>query len=414
MLPKRKKAKIKRDGSRFIVLVDENALFLNKMAFTVYLLCNGENTPENIAKNINTYFKMDNFENVKKEVEQLLETFKKCGLLEGFTLEENPSGNFVPAAPLYITWCITKQCNLYCRHCYLDYGPQEVSHTELMVILEKVKRLQPFFVVLTGGEPLMREELFVILDALNGSEIILETNGTLINAHAAAEIGERCPLVQVSIYSSSEEKHDAMTTVSGSFRKMMEGISLLKDEGVPVQFNCVLHRENINEIEKITDFSLKFGDKIKFDILDLLGRGKNLTDIAFSQSDYKKIVKSVRALQEKFPEKVYIHLPYIYLRNGVYDFDRSVCTASTGLMIDFDGMVKPCEKLPIKVGSVLEDDIIDLWNCTALKAMRDITNIKGRCASCAFLEQCRGGCRGEAYLRTGDLFSEDPLCWIDT
>ena len=410
MLLKRKKAKIRKEESGYTIVVDENALFLNNTAFFVYLLCNGENTLEDIARKIHAYSRID-IEQVSKEIETLIKDFEMYGLLEGFTCKKNAPTQGIPPAPLYVTWCITKQCNLLCRHCYLNYGLEEVSSLELMKILEKVEKIQPFFVVLTGGEPLLRKELFQIINTLNTSEILLETNGTLIDASTADKLAVRSPLVQVSIYSSSEEKHDFMTTIHGSFDKMMEGVSLLRDRGVPVQFNCVLHKGNIDEIQKITDFSLRYGDKIKFDILDLLGRGKNLSDMAFSTSEYKKIVEIIENLQGK--SNVSVHLPYMYIRDGLYDYDLSVCTAaSTGLMINFDGTVIPCEKLPIPVGSVLEEDISSLWNSELMNNLRDLSRIKGKCSSCTFLSKCRGGCRGEAYIRTGDLFSEDPLCWI--
>lgn len=409
MVPKRKKAKIRREESGYTIVVDENALFLNKTAFFVYILCNGENTSEDIAKKISTYFNMD-IRQVLKEIEQLLNDFKMYGLLQGFTCTKNAPLQGTPPAPLYVTWSITKQCNLSCKHCYINYEPEEVSSAGLMDILEKIKKIQPFFVVLTGGEPLLRKELFPIMDTLAMSEILLETNGTLINASTADALSARSPIVQVSIYSSCEKKHDFMTTVPGSFKKMMHGVALLRDRGVTVQFNCVLHKENIDEIQKITDLSLKHGDKIKFDILDLLGRGKNLSDSAFSIPEYKKIVTTIKELEHL---EVCVHLPYMHIKDGVYEYDMSVCTAaSTGLMINFDGTAVPCEKLPIPLGSVLENDISTVWNSELANRLRDLSCIKGKCASCTFLSRCRGGCRGEAYIRTGDLFSEDPLCWI--
>ena len=414
MHPLRKSGRTRKEGSGYTIIVDESAIFLNKTAFLVYLLCNGKNSPEDIAKKVNMYFQINDYSQVHTEIEKILEDFRKYGLLEGFTAEEGLSKTFVPELPLYVTWCITKQCNLRCRHCYIDYEPREVTHSELLRILEKVKELHPFFVVLTGGEPLLREELFTIMEVLNKSEILLETNGTLINDRTADKIQEYSPEVQVSIYSTSEREHDAVTTVSGSFRKMMEGVSLLKMRGVPVQFNCVLHKGNIDDIQKITEFSLSHGEKIKFDILDLLGRAKNLSNLAFSESEYKKITEKVVDLQEEFPDQVCIHLPYIHLKDNTYNYNLSECTAGySGFMIDFDGMVKPCEKLPLKVGSILQEDIADLWNCELMKGLRDLKNLKGRCAVCTFLEKCRGGCRGEAYLRTGDLFGQDPICWIE-
>jgi radical SAM protein with 4Fe4S-binding SPASM domain len=415
MLPKRKKAKLRKEESGCTVIIDKNAFFLNNTAYAVYLLCNGENRPEDIARKVSTYLNVADTAHITQEVTLLVEAFKTHGLLEGSTDKAHPS-NFVLPTPMYITWCITKKCNLYCTHCYIDYEPQEVSSDNLMNILEKVKKLNPFFVVLTGGEPLLKKELFVIMDQLkHNSEILLETNGTLLTEVAADKIAECCSLAQVSIYSSSERKHDAFTRTQGSFKKMMEGVALLKERGVTVQFNCVLHRKNIGEIKEIAQVSLSHGDILKFDTLDLLGRGKTLGDIAFSEAEYKNIVQVIDDLAEEVPDRIRIHLPYVHLKNGVYHSDRSICTAATsGLMIDFDGMVKPCEKIPVTVGNLLEEDIVDVWNCKTMNRIRDTKNLKGRCASCIFLEQCRGGCRGEAYLRRGDLFAEDPICWIDT
>lgn len=416
MLPKRKEVRIRKEGTGYLVLVEGNTLFLNKTAYFIFLLLTGTNTREDIAKKVNIYFEVGDIEKVKRDTNQIIEKFKEYGILEGFSLQI-PYGKYLPQLPTYITWCITKKCNLSCRHCYIDYSLQETKKDELMIILEKIKKLKPFLVILTGGEPLMREEVFFILDKLKkqGIDILFETNGTLITRSIAEEISECCPSAQVSIYSSSESVHDYMTRVEGSFKKMMDGTSFLNENGVDIRFNCVLHRKNINEIEKIAELALNNGDRIKFNTIDSLGRGATLKNYAFSRDEYKKVIKKIQSLQEQYQkERVLIHLPYIHIRDGTYAFDRSICTAgSSGCMVDFDGTVKLCEKISLTIGNLITEDMTDIWNSPIIEDMRNITEkIKGKCSSCSFLPVCKGGCRGESYIRTNNLYAEDPICWI--
>jgi radical SAM protein with 4Fe4S-binding SPASM domain len=416
MLPKSKKVRMRKEGTGSLILVEGNTLFLNKPAYAILLLLNGKNTPGDIARKINIHFKVGDIERVERDTNQMIEKFKEYGLLEGFPLKI-PFGNSLPQRPTYITWCITKKCNLTCRHCYIDYSCQETTRDELMVILEKIKKTRPFLVILTGGEPLMRDEVFFILDTLKRlrTDILFETNGTLITDDNADKISECCPSAQVSIYSSSEKTHDDMTGVEGAFRKMMKGVSLLRERGVDIRFNCVLHRENVDEIQEITELALKHGDRIKFNTIDLLGRSVHLKNLAFSKGEYKKAMELIRFLQEQHQEeRILVHLPYIHLKDGLYAFDRSICTAGlSGFMIDFDGTAKLCEKVPLEIGNVIQQDMNDIWNSPIIEDMRNITEkIRGKCSSCTFLSVCKGGCRGETYIRAHDLYGEDPLCWI--
>lgn len=161
---------------------------------------------------------------------------------------------------LYVTY----RRNLRCRHCYRFYveGRREPSAANLRERLDKLARQGGLFIVVTGGEPLMRKDFFDIVNYAQSKSfaLILETNGTLITPHIADRIaGSGFWEVIVTLLGSTPSTHDTMTQIGGSFEKSTSAIRMLKTRGARVKIQSATSRENGEERRKMKILANKLG-----------------------------------------------------------------------------------------------------------------------------------------------------------
>ena len=138
--------------------------------------------------------------------------------------------------PLHIEIKITNKCNLKCLHCISSAGrvyKKELSKKEIFKIIEEAKKEKAFTIGITGGEPFLRNDIFEIIDKIynSGLELIITTNGTLVNKSILERIKNKVSLIRISIDHFERTKHDYFRGVKGSFQKtiLIELIVLLKE-----------------------------------------------------------------------------------------------------------------------------------------------------------------------------------------
>ena len=333
--------------------------------------------------------------------------------------------SFIPYA---ISWNLTSRCNLECQHCYLDATARgtgaegELSTDEALRIVTQIAEVNKEAVlILTGGEPLARPDIYQIASraAGLGMMVVIGTNGTLLNRNVALKLKESGVTgVGVSLDSISPEKHDAFRGVKGAFFKTLAGLNAAKDAGLAVQVQTTPTRENIDELPQLADFAHRLGAKA-FNIFFLVctGRGEKMSDI--TPDEYEKVLNWAVDAKDKYPgmlirPKCAPHFKRIlHQRNpddGLFKTYVAACRAGTHYTrIDPNGKVTPCPYMDIEAGDLRKEDFASIWEGSAVLAKYRTPEYGGKCGMCQYRLLC-GGCRARAYALTGDDMGEDYWC----
>jgi putative heme d1 biosynthesis radical SAM protein NirJ2 len=326
---------------------------------------------------------------------------------------------------MIISWNITKRCNLYCKHCYRDssseYFSGELNTNEGKKLIDQIASAGFKILILSGGEPLMREDLCILASHAKEKGLIpvLGTNGTLITENRAKELKESGIMAAgVSIDFLDPKKHDEFRNVQGSFQKTIEGIENCLKAGIRVQINTTVTKDNKDEILDITDFAKKIGatSHHPFFLVEV-GRGKNLKKEALEKHQYIEMINTILNKQleidiELKPTCAPQFMSLAKKRDMKMRFSRGCLAGISYCCILPNGDVHICPYLPIKVGNIRQVDFDKIWKENKIfNDLRDFEKYKGKCGSCKDISVC-GGCRARAFITTGDYLEEDPVCTI--
>ncbi|MBW7957900.1 MAG: radical SAM protein [Deltaproteobacteria bacterium] len=334
-----------------------------------------------------------------------------------------------PAPPFLISWNVTKRCNLLCGHCYLDAcelsGADAVPTDEALSYIGQIGSLSPgCMLVLTGGEPLLRDDIFQLAGRASslGLSPVVGTNGTLLSDEIIKRLlGSGVQGIGVSLDSLTPALHDRIRGVEGAWTKTVTGIEALTRSTLSFQLQFTLTKENMSEIPAFVEFAEGAGAKaVNFFFLVCTGRGQKATDL--SPAEYESALSSIAAKEEEYRGRVMVRArcaPHLVRVAGESDPDSALfkggtsgCIAGRGyIRISPEGFVTPCPYIPVREGSpsLREKTLSEIWeNDPAFKMLRNPA-YKGRCAECEYSDSC-GGCRARALAATGDLMAEDPWC----
>lgn len=342
--------------------------------------------------------------------------------------------------PFLVSYAVTRECNLKCKHCYSDAlegrAADELSTEEAKRVLDEVAGWGVKLLILDGGEPLCRKDFFDLISyaSSKGLRVVIGSNGTLIDYETAIKLRKSgVQAVAISIDGAQRETHDQFRGVEGSFNKAMEGVKACREAGLPFQFNVVIRRSVLKEISDIIQMAVNAGaNAIEFfdlvavkrvkercpeELLSVDERMRVMEWLAEAQRDcpiiirvpacpmYPLLLKSKNIQPTKFPESLIYRIPY-------YEKGCAAGIPNGYLTILPNGDVIPCMLLQIKVGNVRERSLRELWCEAPLFArLRNRSLLQGACGNCEHKSVC-AGCRGRAYEEKGDVLAEDPGCWI--
>ena len=322
-----------------------------------------------------------------------------------------------------VIWLLTGDCNLRCSHCYVGAPrSEELTTAEAMRVVKELVDLDIPVVFLSGGEPLMRKDVFKIMKALNehGVLTVLSCNGTLLNRDVVAEL-KKCGtwFVAIPIY-GSRQLHDAITGVYGSYELATKAIKTCIDEGLNVCVKTLVFSRSYAYIPVLLRRYAEVGVKA-FYLCDLIevGRAHLLKGNRITSEQWKLLIERLVELVKEYGVEVDIGglpsaVPYIIKRFNVSNkLISPSCPAGRGLLaISPSGKVLPCNfLLDVELGDVKSAKLVDvIESADALKKLRSPQMFKGPCGRCEFNELC-GGCRAKAYV-LGDLEGYDPSCLI--
>ena len=334
-----------------------------------------------------------------------------------------------------VAWEVTRSCNLNCIHCRAasEKGPYpgELKKEKCLNILHQIAQTGKPIVILTGGEPLLREDIFELASYGNqlGLRMVMATNGTLINSETTGMMkSSGIRRVSISLDGADARKHDQFRKVEGAFEGALRGIDLLKREGIEFQINTTVTRDNKNQIQKILDRAIELG-AVAHHIFLLVptGRARDMIGQNIDSLEYEELLHWFYSMRKEVP----LHLkatcaPHYYriLRQEAHASGEKVDYETYGLdaitrgclggiafcFISHDGVVQPCGYLELPCGDLKRSSFGSIWeNSEIFKQLRDFSAYKGKCGRCEYLKFC-GGCRARAFEATGDYMAEEPLC----
>lgn len=334
-----------------------------------------------------------------------------------------------------VAWETTRNCNLSCVHCRASAtsGPYsgELDTETCFRLLDQIALVDNPIIILTGGEPLLRPDIFDIAryGTDRGLRMVMAPNGTLVTEKAVAGmISAGIRRISISLDGATRESHDKFRGVDGAFDGALRGIRLAREAGLEFQINTTVTRTNIDQIPLIQDLAVELG-AVAHHIFLLVptGRGKYIVDQEISSAEYEKTLNWFYDQREKTPMQLKATCaPHYYriLRQRAKQEGKTVtfqsygldavtrgCLGGTGFcFISHTGIVQPCGFLDVKCGDVKTESFADIWNNSKVfLALRDYNNLKGKCGRCEYKAVC-GGCRARAFEATGDFLAEEPLC----
>jgi len=342
-------------------------------------------------------------------------------------------------------WNFTNRCNLSCLHCYSKASLDSIdtlSTQKVMETLPKLKEGGVKFIIFSGGEPLIRRDIFDIAKEARELGIItyLSTNGLYIKSSNVEEILDTFDYIGVSV-DGREDIHDKFRGLKGAFRETIKSLELLNSfNSKKVGIRFTLTKETYSSLEFIFKLAEELNiPKIYISHLVYSGRGFDnlnmdiskhqrleavnyIIDKAFEYYDTKRDIEIVTGNMEmdailflnRFAKR------YPNLKSKLISRLLSWGGNSAGrklLNIDAEGNVKPDPFFPFSVGNILKDDFLDIWRDRPNKLLESLRRsprkLKGRCDSCKYLDICNGGSRSRAYAIYGDIWEFDPSCYIE-
>ena len=334
-----------------------------------------------------------------------------------------------------VAWEVTRNCNLNCAHCRAaatnqDYAG-ELDTPAALRLLDQIAEVGQPIVILTGGEPLMRKDIFELAEygTAKGLRMVMAPNGTLITEAVAQKTAvSGIQRISVSLDGATKERHDGFRGVDGAFEGALRGIEAAKSQGIEFQINTTISKYNYDQIPEILKLAENLGAvALHIFLLVPTGRGKYIVDQAITAEEYEYTLnwfydqKQKTNLQLKATCAPHYYrilrqrarqdgLSVTYDTHGLDAVTRGCLGGTSFCFISHTGIVQPCGFLDLNCGDVTQKPFSEIWwDSEIFNQLRDFDNLKGKCGACEFKSVC-GGCRARAYEATGDYLAEEPLC----
>jgi 12,18-didecarboxysiroheme deacetylase len=345
-----------------------------------------------------------------------------------------------------VVWNMTRRCNLRCVHCYAqaneERGTDPISTDQARAMIDDLAAYGAPVMLFSGGEPLVRADLVELAShaTSRGMRAVISTNGTLITRDKAREL-KAVGLSYVGIsLDGGEAVHDKFRGVPGSFRKALEGIANCQAEGLKVGLRFTINKRNWQEIPTLFELlKERQVPRICFYHLVYSGRGSELINEDLDHAETRQVVDLIldqtREMFDAGLEKEVLTVdnhadgPYVYLRLLREDPARAAevmellsynegNNSGRGIgCISWDGAVHADQFWRNHTfGNVLERPFSQIWDDPNIELLAKLKDKKkyvgGRCAGCRYLAICGGNFRARAEAYYGDIWAQDPACYL--
>jgi radical SAM protein with 4Fe4S-binding SPASM domain len=311
-----------------------------------------------------------------------------------------------------LQWHLTHKCNLRCKHCYQEDYSKDLSFNQVKDIFNQFKDFIKAYnfighINFTGGEPLLYDYLFDVLDMCESSNITfgLLTNGTLLTKDTVKRLGnyKNLRFIQVSI-DGMKETHDNIRGV-GNFDKTFNSIKLINKNHIQSMVAFTAHKNNYEELDKVIKYCRK-KHVSRFWVDRLVPIGSNTENI-LTTSEYQGVVHTLVSEQNHRGTVVHINraIQFLYGGDCIYH-----CSAGDDLLcVLADGTLLPCRRLPFEIGNLLDNSISALYNDSKLIELRQF-KYPDECKSCGVCNLCKGGAKCLSYAVKGTYNTKDIDC----
>ena len=338
--------------------------------------------------------------------------------------------------PLNIYWEMTQACALACRHCRAEAmplpHPNELSYAEGLRFLDQIKDFgDPLpHLILTGGDPLNRPDLFMIIDEAQArgigvsitpaaTAVLTRTVLEKLKAHGVEGLG-------LSLDGSNPAHHDAIRGVEGTFARTMQAIAWGEEIEMPMQINTLVSAETATDIPAVYEL-LKPHRISRWSLFFLIsvGRGKVLR--ALEAEDAEELMRWIYDTSKSAPFIVatteapsYRRVALERMREEGMTGDQIKRSGSArafgirdghGIMfVSNTGDICPAGFLPVTAGNVRRDNVAEIYrNAPLFQKLHEPHHFEGKCGYCEYSALC-GGSRARAFAATGNPLGTDPLC----
>jgi radical SAM protein with 4Fe4S-binding SPASM domain len=341
-------------------------------------------------------------------------------------LDDAPEGG--PAAvPHVIAWNLTRRCNLACAHCYIAAGSWHAAEEELgtpdcLRIVDEILAVNPApLIILSGGEPLLREDLEEIAGhaARRGATVVVGTNGTRLTDQRIASLqAAGVSGVAVSVDSLDPVYHDRFRHGEGALADTTAAVGRLRAHGLDFIVQTTVTRGNRDELATIAEWAVGEG-AVAFNVYFLVATGRGEGMRGLDPDENEEVLGELVALEQRWRGRMMVRskcMPAIMRRLHQDDSDSPLLAYATrcpcGVQycrITPDGKVTPCPYLPVVAGDLGVSSFGEIWERSETFARLREGPLGGRCGACEYRVVC-GGCRARAYAEADDPLAEDPAC----
>ncbi len=320
-------------------------------------------------------------------------------------------------APETVIWIVTHRCNLRCRHCYATKyaGERELGEESSLKAVKMFADAGVEHLHITGGEPLLWQPLWSVLEAANASglETSLFTNGTLLplKPELAGRIADNVIKVYTSLDGPSPAIHDAIRG-AGSFSRTVEGVRLLIKEGVRVHINMSITELNWAYVKDTLKKALELGAS-SVSIIPAMPAGRAAeTGIWVRPQNFMRALMQAAEFSEEEGVEVGVWCaPFLAAMKLPGRLRYGNCRDWSVMDVTPSGNVVTCDVLGEVVANIFEDGVERAWRkLLTSSTLLSVSRPPPECSGCPAASVCRGGCYARAKLLKGVHNAKDPLC----
>lgn len=345
-----------------------------------------------------------------------------------------PSPQEHPALRL-VFWESTIACNLTCSHCRrlttdASASKNDISTAQARQLITDIGNMGPAILVFSGGEALMRDDLFELIDHAHASGLTpaLASNGSLIDDAMAQRIKQHgVHRVAISLDGADASTHDHLRGIPGSFAAACAALRRLQQLGVSTQINATISRLNMAQRDALADLAHTLQvDALHCFILVPVGCGGEIDPairldpgetevflrwLAQRSRKNEVFLKATCAPQyHRILDQLSIAPQHSHGDQQLSRMTRGCLAGRNVCFVAHDGEVFPCGYLPLSAGSIHQQSLPNIWQDAMLfEELRDDSRLQGRCGGCGHQDIC-GGCRARAWAEHQDAWQEDPSC----
>lgn len=335
--------------------------------------------------------------------------------------------------PLVVVWEMTQACDLVCLHCRAQAqpcrNPDELSTAEARRLLSQVRDLDPGVLVLSGGDPMKRPDVYELVrdgHALGIRMAMTPSVTPLLTDEAIRRLAkEGLSRIAFSLDGSTPQIHDSFRGVAGSYERTIRAMQVARAAGLPLQINTTVSRHNLADLPRLAEF-LSGCDIELWSVFFLVPVGRGQADQRIRPEEYEEVFELLWSLRQRVPFEVksteaphYRRFVLQKLKGRPSDAEDPVrfryrsMNVNDGrgfVFISHTGEVCPSGFLPVSVGNVRRSHLADLYRAAPLmRQLRDSDLLEGKCGECEFRRVC-GGSRARSWALTGDPLAAEPDC----